>query len=99
MAPARLNMEETAWLLGFAAHDIPILVQAGLLKPFGHPPRQGTKYFAAATIEKLRVDLKWMGRASDAIVQHWRKKNGENDPGAATGRYITRGESSIPADC
>ena len=98
MAPARLNMEETAWLLGFAAHDIPILVQAGLLKPMGHPPRHGTKYFAAVTIEKLRVDLKWLGRASDAIVQHWRKKNGENGTGAANGRLTTIVESSVPAD-
>ena len=81
VAPARLNMEETAWFLGFAPHDIPILIQAGLLKPLGHPPRQGTKYFATAIVEQLRTDLKWLARASDTIVEHWRKKKewkGEN---------------------
>lgn len=74
--PARLNAQEAAWYLGFATHDIPILVAAGLLKPLGHPPRASTKYFASATLEQLRSDLKWLARASDAIVRHWQKKNG-----------------------
>jgi hypothetical protein len=78
LAPARLNMDETAWLLGFAAHDIPILIHAGLLKPLGRPPRHGAKYFAAATIEQLRADLKWLAKASDTIVEHWRNKNGRS---------------------
>ena len=73
--PARLNIEETAWFLGFAPHDVPILIQAGMLKPLGRPPSRGTKYFATATLEQLRTDLKWLARASDAIVEHWRKKN------------------------
>jgi hypothetical protein len=38
VTPARLDARETAWYLGFAAHDIPVLVSAGLLKPLGHPP-------------------------------------------------------------
>ena len=33
--PARLGIEETAWLLGFNEHDIAVLVSAGLLKPLG----------------------------------------------------------------
>jgi hypothetical protein len=33
--PARVMAEEAAWLLGFAPHDIPVLVMAGLLKPLG----------------------------------------------------------------
>lgn len=38
MAPARLTVEEAAWLLGFSPHEIPILVAKGLLKPLGCPP-------------------------------------------------------------
>ena len=91
VAPARLNMEETAWFLGFAAHDIPILVQAGLLKPLGHPPRHGTKYFASATVELLRADLKWLAKASDEIVQHWRKKNSEHGGDVAHGSEQNNG--------
>jgi len=80
--PARVVVEEAAWLLGFAPHDISVLVSAGLLKPLGHPPASGTKFFATATLQKLRDDLKWLSRASDAIVRHWQTKNARNrNPG------------------
>jgi hypothetical protein len=73
--PARILVEEAAWYLGFAPHDIPVLVSAGLLKPLGRPPRSGSKYFATATIQRLRDDINWLSRASDAIVRHWQAKN------------------------
>jgi len=73
--PARAGTEEAAWILGFAPHDIPVLVSAGLLKPLGHPPSSGTKFFATATLQKLRDDLNWLTRASDAIVKHWQTQN------------------------
>jgi hypothetical protein len=73
--PAWLDVQETAWYLGFAEHDIPVLVRAGLLKPLGHPPANGVKYFGAATLAILRDDVQWLGRASDAIVRHWKSKN------------------------
>jgi hypothetical protein len=73
--PARVGVDETAWILGFAPHDIAVLVNAGLLKPLGHPPASGTKFFATATLQKLREDINWLSRASDAIVKHWQIKN------------------------
>lgn len=73
--PARLNSEEAAWLLGFAAHDIPILIQAGLLKPLGHPPPNGVKYFATEMLTKHSADTNWMSRATDAVIKHWKNKN------------------------
>src|SRR5215510_4795736 len=73
--PARLNISETGWFLGFAESDIPVLVAAGLLKPLGRPPASGSKYFAAAELQALRTDTKWLAKASDAIVHHWKKKN------------------------
>ena len=39
--PARLNSKETAWFVGFAEKEIPVLVAAGLLRPLGRPPRNG----------------------------------------------------------
>jgi hypothetical protein len=75
MPPARVLAEEAAWYLGFMPHDIPVLVSAGLLKPLGHPPASGTKFFATATLLKLRDDVSWLARASDAIVKHWQVKN------------------------
>jgi len=75
LPPVRLDVQETAWYLGFAAHDVPVLVAAGLIKPRGHPPPNGVKYFAAATLAQLRDDPQWLARASDAIVRHWQAKN------------------------
>ena len=75
MPPARLSQEQTAWYLGFQAHDIPTLVAAGLLKPLGKPVPNGLKYFASVELQRLRDDAKWLARASDAIADHWRRKN------------------------
>lgn len=58
--PARLGINETAWLLGFNEHDIPVLVSAGLLKPLGRPPASGSKYFATVELQNLRSDTRWM---------------------------------------
>ena len=80
VAPARLNSEQAAWLLGFQEHDIPILVAAGLLKPLGSPPANGVKYFAASVAGELRDDTKWLARASDAIHRHWQQKNRRKRP-------------------
>jgi len=74
-APARLNVEETAWYLGFAPHDIPVLVSHGLLKPLGHPADHTVKFFALISLEDLRGDAKWLARATDTMIQHWRGKN------------------------
>jgi hypothetical protein len=73
--PARLDVFETAWLLGFRPHDIPVLTAAGLLKPLGNPARNGVKYYATESLQQLRRDEKWLGRASEAVRQHWQNKN------------------------
>src|SRR6266576_3403974 len=73
--PARLEVEEAGWYLGFAPHAIPILIGAGLLKPLGHPPRNGAKDFATVTLAELRNDPQWLARASDAVMRHWQRKN------------------------
>ena len=73
--PARLGINETAWLLGFSEHDIPVLVAAGLLKPLGRPTASGSKYFATVELQNLRNDTRWLAKASDAIVNYWKTKN------------------------
>ena len=93
--PARAVAEEVAWLLGFAPHDIPVLVSAGLLKPLGHPPASGTKFFATATLLKLRDDINWLARASDAIVRHWQAKNAHR---ARNGHSLKPNSQSVLAE-
>ena len=75
LIPARLNSQETAWFLGFSAHDIPILVLAGFLKPLGHPTPNAVKYFSSATLARLREDTQWLSRATDTISKYWKGKN------------------------
>jgi hypothetical protein len=73
--PARVRVEEAALLLGFSVNEIPILAAHGLIKPLGHPPLTGVKYFATAALEELRRDEKWLAKASDCIVQYWQNVN------------------------
>jgi len=76
VVPARLDATQTAWFLGFDPHEVPMLIAAGVLKPLGHPARNSTKFFATETLEQFRRDEKWLARASDAISDYWRKRNG-----------------------
>ena len=76
-----MSSVETAWHFGFEPHEIPILVNAGLLKPLGHPAANSTKYFSADALEALRHDGKWLSKASDAIAVFWRNKNAQKKAG------------------
>jgi len=58
--PARLSLTETAWFLGFTEHDVSTLVSVGLLKPLGHPPASGSKYFAVVELQALRTDTRFL---------------------------------------
>jgi len=78
IVPARLNATQAAWFLGFELHEVPILIAANLLKPLGHPARNGMKFFATQVLEQLRRDEKWLARASDAICEYWRERNARN---------------------
>ena len=73
--PARLTAEQAAWLLNCQLHDIPALVAAKLIKPLGHPPQNGTKFFATDDLLEASKDRHWLVRMSTAIYQHWQRKN------------------------
>ena len=73
--PARLSLADAAWILGFSEHDISLLISLSLLKPLGHPPQSGSKYFASADLLRLRGDTRWLAKASDATVNYWKRKN------------------------
>src|SRR2546429_9525536 len=83
--PARLDVCQTAWFLGFKPHDIPVLTSAGLLKPLGHPVRNCVKHYATENLEALRDDEKWLARATDTISNHWREKNARKQRGCERG--------------
>jgi hypothetical protein len=78
--PARLNVLEAAWYLGFQSHEISILVGAGMLEPLGHPAPNTPKFFATESLAALKDNQKWLEKATDAISTYWRRKNGQRRP-------------------
>jgi hypothetical protein len=88
--PARLNVAQTAAILGFTPYDIPKLVSAEKLQPLGNGARNCVKYFAAVEIEKLSRDMKWLDQATAAISR--REKNvaeGHSTPGRQPVSHIS----------
>jgi hypothetical protein len=74
--PARLTVEQVAWLLNCQPHDIPVLVAKRLLKPLGNPPANGVKYFSTLSLLELTKDTIWLAKITNAIHDYWREKNG-----------------------
>jgi hypothetical protein len=73
--PARASSEKAAEMLGFATHDIPILIAARLLKPLGAPAPNAPKYFASCDLLQLSIDRDWLNKATKAVAESWRVKN------------------------
>jgi hypothetical protein len=73
--PARVPKQEAAKILGFAEHDIPILIKTDLLRPLGKPAPNGPKWFATCVLEVLANDPKWLDKATKAVNTHWERKN------------------------
>jgi hypothetical protein len=73
--PARLTVEQAAWVLGCQVHDMPVLVSCGLLKPLGNPQTNATKFFFTGEVLDLAKDRSWLGKVTKAISENWRKKN------------------------
>jgi len=82
--PARLTVEQAAWVLNCQTHDIPVLVAAKLLRPLGHPPPNGTKYFSTAEVVELTRDRAWLAKITSAVCLHWKTKNAHKSIGSAT---------------
>ncbi len=73
--PARLTAEQAAWVLNCQPHDVPILVAARLLKPLGNPSPHSVKYFATPELLELVKDRTWLAKVTNALNQHWQRKN------------------------
>lgn len=73
--PARLNVEQAAWVLNCQVHDVPILVAAKLLKPLGNPPPNGIKFFCTAELIEQAKDRNWLVRVTNAVTVYWRQSN------------------------
>src|SRR5579859_6484728 len=72
--PARLDVGATAKLLGFAEHDIQILMASGKLTPLGNPAPNAPKWFAVVEMIRLAADQDWLHIATKEITKYWRHK-------------------------
>jgi hypothetical protein len=88
--PARLTAEQTAWVLNCQPADVPILVGARLLKPLGNPPPSSVKYFAASALLEQVEDRTWLAKVTNALNQHWQKKNAAKKNGLVNGSQNDR---------
>jgi len=73
---ARIDVAQTAKLLGMAEHDIPILVSQGMLRPLGEPAQNSTKWFSAIEVIGLAADRPWLDKATKKLSNHWKRKRG-----------------------
>ena len=73
--PARLNVEQVAWVLGCQPHDVPILVSCRLLKPLGNPAANAIKFFGTADVLELVKDRSWLAKITNTVNQHWHRQN------------------------
>jgi hypothetical protein len=73
--PARLGAGDTAKLLGFAEHDIQVLMAVGKLTPLGDPAPNAPKWFAAIEVIQLATDRDWLNKATREVSKYWRQKH------------------------
>ncbi len=87
--PARLTVEQAAWVLNCQSHDVPVLVSSRLIKPLGNPPQNGIKFFSTLEILELVKDRSWLAKMTNTISQHWHKKNARKKSHARNGSAMT----------
>ena len=80
--PARLDVNQTAEILGFLPHEIPVLLKVGLLKPLGRPAPNGHKFFGAVEIAAFSENREWLDKATRAVARHWKDRNSNSNPPA-----------------
>ena len=72
--PARLDAASTAKLLGFAEHDIQVLLRTGKLTPLGDPAPNAPKWFSTVELIQLATDRDWLNKATREVAKYWRHK-------------------------
>ncbi|HUD46697.1 MAG TPA: hypothetical protein VMR33_07695 [Candidatus Baltobacteraceae bacterium] len=94
--PARLTVEQAAWVLGCQPHDVPILIASRLLKPLGNPSQNGVKVFSTAEVTETAKDRAWLAKMTQTISQHWHKRNVRQKSHAGNGEQNGLASESEP---
>jgi hypothetical protein len=79
--PARLDVADTAALLGFHVDDLPVLTKAGLLPHLGVDIADNApKWFASVLVEQVAQDTAWLSEATTVVSAKRREKNERKSP-------------------
>jgi hypothetical protein len=73
--PGSLDSSQAAALLGIPDEHIAPLVNGGLLKALGDPPKNGVKKFATCDILEKAEDPEWLNKAHRHVNRHWKARN------------------------
>jgi len=95
---ARLDVAETAKLLGFAPHDMQILMASGKLTPLGDPAPNAPKWFAAVEMIRLASDQEWLHRATKELSKFWHSKRVRRQASPPASRPIKRQPTRFPVE-
>lgn len=82
--PVVVTSLEASYVLGLPRDWIPILVNAGLLRPCGGHQPGTTQVFKTAALQALAEDPTWADRAVAVVRKHFRKKNEARSNKAST---------------
>ena len=96
--PARLDVAETAKLLGFAVHDMPILMASGKLTPLGDPAPNAPKWFAAVEMIRLAGDQDWLHKATKELSRFWHNKRVRHQSLPPASRSTKRQPTRFPTE-
>lgn len=96
--PARLDVAGTAKLLGFAIHDIQILMAMGKLTPLGDPAPNAPKWFAAVEMIRLAGDQDWLHKATKELSKFWRAKRVRRKSSPPSSRPVKRQPTRFPTE-
>ncbi len=72
---ARLSSVEVSYVINCQVSDLPILIEARLLRPLGNPRKNAPKYYAAKRILELADDPAWLDKVTAKLQEYWLVRN------------------------
>lgn len=82
--PARLTVEQAAWVLNCQPHDIPVLASPlGWYVRWGIRPPTPPSILPRAKCSKLAHDRSWLAKITSTVSEHWKSKNARKAVGLA----------------
>jgi len=73
--PAAMSVEYVSYVLGWSENEVHILIRAGILPYLGSSDGSERKDIHTAELLELIADKKWMTKARNCLIAHWRQKN------------------------